>query len=467
MSTFLNDDLFLHNNTSKALYHSIAENLPIIDYHSHIDPQSIAVDKRFYNVTELWLKEDHYKWRLMRANGVDEYYITGQADDFSKFEQWARTLEQAAGNPVYIWSHMELKRYFGYDGPLSVGNAKEVWDFCNKKLQAGLSARQLLSMSDVRLLCTTDDPISSLRWHKEIAVCTSCSVKVLPTFRPDKILAIDQFDFIDYIKNLSECSHQNIYDFRSLQFAIQKRIDYFFECGCLISDHSLEQFFYCPASDEELNQIFNLAISRNILSSKQINQYRTAMLIFLAKAYAEKKWVMQLHFGVVRNVNRKMYDCMGSDSGFDCIGDSISGDDMIALLNHLNSIDSLPKTILYSLNPNDNARIDCIVNSFPLQKTASGIQHGCAWWFNDHKEGIKKHLESLSSLGLLGNFVGMLTDSRSLLSYVRHEYFRRILCDYIGTLVENGEFPYDSAMIETMIKNISYHNCKNYFNFDI
>lgn len=467
MSTFLNDDIFLHNDTSKVLYHSIAKNIPIIDYHSHVNPQYIAEDKSFYNLTELWLKEDHYKWRLMRANGVDEYYITGRADDFAKFEQWAGTLEKAAGNPVYIWSHMELKRYFGYTGFLSAGNAKEVWDFCNQTLKAGLSARQLLSMADVRLLCTTDDPVSSLRWHKEIAACASCSLKVLPTFRPDKILAVDECGFTDYIKNLSACSRQKIDDFRSFQLAIKKRIDFFFECGCLISDHSLEQFFYCPASDEELNQIFNLAISGNILSAEQINQYRTAMLIFLAKAYTEKNWAMQLHFGVVRNVNRKMYRCTGADSGFDCIGESISGNDVTALFNHLNSIDALPKTVLYSLNPNDNARIDCIVNSFPLQNAASGIQHGCAWWFNDHKEGIKKHLESLSSLGLLGNFVGMLTDSRSFLSYVRHEYFRRILCDYMGALIENGEFPYDFPLVETIIKNISYYNCKKYFSFDI
>lgn len=467
MDTFLNKNIFLNNQTAKLLFHDVAKRLPIIDYHSHIDPKDIAEDRKFFNLTQLWLNGDHYKWRLMRENGIGEAFVTGETDDFSKFEQWASTLDKAVGNPVHIWSHMELNRYFGYKGHLSSKNAREVWDFCNQAMYSGISARTLLEMSNVRLLCTTDDPVSTLKWHKQIADDSNFAIKVLPTFRPDKILSPNQPYFIDYIKDLSACTHEKIKDFQGLKIALEKRMDFFATHGCVISDHSLSTFRYSQASEEEVECIFALALLGNSLSSVQMDCYVTAVLAFLAEAYAKREWVMQLHFGVNRNVNKVMYDNLGADSGFDCIGKQISAGDIAAFFSNLNAKKALPKTIIYSLNPNDNATIDSIVNSFPLENIAAGIQHGCAWWFNDHQEGIQAHMKSLAASGLLGHFVGMLTDSRSFLSYVRHEYFRRILCDYIGELVENGQYPNDKEIIEKIVGDISYENCKSYFNFDI
>ncbi len=467
MNLFLNDDFLLHGEVAKRLYHDVAETLPIVDYHCHIDAKEIAENRVFYNPTQLWLSGDHYKWRLMRANGIPEVYITGNSDDYVKFEKWAQTLEKAIGNPLYVWSHLELKRYFGYEGYLCGSNAKQVWDFCMAALGSGRSVRSLLEQSGVRLLCTTDDPISSLPWHKAIASDQSIDIKVLPTFRPDKILNIENLDFSVHIKDLSDSSGIFIQNFSQLKDALALRMDFFAQQGCLISDHALSSYSHALVTPGEIDDIFSAALAGKPLSKEEINQYRTAVLTFLASAYAARGWIMQLHLGVNRNVNSSMFGNLGADTGFDCIGGGISYPSITAFLDSLDAADCLPKMILYSIDPNDNPVIDSIVNCFNAPGIMGKIQHGAAWWFNDHKSGIKEYMSSLSSMGLLGACVGMLTDSRSFLSYVRHEYFRRLLCDYIGSLVDNGEYPQDQKTLEQLVTDISYQNSVNYFGFDL
>lgn len=463
MNKFMDNDFLLSNEIAKTLYHDYAKDMPIIDYHCHISPEEIAKDIHFDNITQVWLGGDHYKWRQLRSNGVDEYYITGNASDREKFQKWAETLPLLIGNPLYHWSHMELKKYFGYDGILNENTAEDVWNLCNEKLKH-ISARDIIIQSHVDVICTTDDPADPLNWHKEIAH-SDFPVKVFPAWRPDRILNIEKPGFAPYIQQLSDISGIPIHSFADLKKAVLVRMDLFDDCGCKVSDHGLSYVMYEPYEPEEIDHIFRYVMEGYPINEKQILKYKTACLEFMAQEYHKRHWVMQLHFGVMRNNNTKQFALLGADTGFDSIGNYVDVSQLSSFLNCLAKDDSLPKTILYSLNPTDNATIDSLMGCFQDGTPLGRIQHGAAWWFNDCKQGIYEHLSSLANLGILGNFIGMLTDSRSFLSYTRHDYFRRILCNLIGTLVENGEYPCDYDTLGKIIRNISYGNAKKYFNF--
>ena len=465
MKKFMDDDFLLTTDTARALYHNYAEKLPIIDYHCHLNPQEIYEDVRYDNITQVWLGADHYKWRQMRSNGVEEKYITGDASDREKFQKWAETLEKAIGNPLYHWSHLELKKYFGYEGHLCGDTAQEVWDLSVEKLkQENMSARGLILQSNVDTICTTDDPVDSLEWHKKIKE-DGFQVKVLPAWRPDKAMNIEKSDFCEYIAKLSQVSGVDIKDFDSLMEALKNRMDFFENMGCTVSDHGLEYVMYEPYELEEVNRIFENRLANGVLSKIEERKYKTAFMVSLGREYAKKNWVMQLHYGVQRDLNKKIFNALGPDAGIDAINTYSSSIEMGQYLNALAIDDSLPKTIIYSLNPADNAAIGTVIGCFQDSSAVGKIQHGAAWWFNDHKTGMMEQMTSLANLGLLGNFVGMLTDSRSFLSYTRHEYFRRIMCELIGGWVENGEYHNDEKALKQIVEGISYYNCKNYFCF--
>ncbi len=465
MKNFMDEDFLLETETAKHLYHDYAENMPIIDYHCHLSPQEIYEDQTYENITQVWLGGDHYKWRQMRSNGTPEELITGNGSDYDKFLAYAKTMEMAIGNPLYHWSHLELKRYFGYDGYLCEDTAEEVWNLTKEKLANGLSARKLILDSNVDVICTTDDPVDSLEWHKKIKEDETFSVKVLPAWRPDQALNIEGENYLAYIKKLEEASGIAITSFDDLTAALSVRMDFFEENGCSVSDHGISYMMYAPASADELNVILAKKIAGEELSAEEINQYKTGLLIALGRMYAKKNWVMQIHFGVQRNLNKKLFRAIGADAGVDAISNYAPADEMGMFLNALAETDELPKTILYSLNPNDNAAIGTVIGCFQDSTAVGKIQHGAAWWFNDHKQGMIDQMTSLANLGLLGNFVGMLTDSRSFLSYTRHEYFRRIMCNLIGGWVENGEYPNDEKLLAKIVKGICYDNAKRYFDF--
>ena len=468
MKKFLDDDFLLTTKTAQKLYHEYAEVMPVLDYHCHISPQEIYEDRKFENITQAWLGGDHYKWRQMRSNGVEEKYITGDATDREKFQKWAETLEMAIGNPLYHWSHLELKKYFGYNGYLNGETAEEVWNLCNEKLaQDDMTARNLIKQSNVTLICTTDDPADSLEWHQKIAADTDFDVQVLPAWRPDKAMNLEKADFTDYLKKLSEVSGVEINSFETLLTALRKRLDFFEENGCCISDHSLEYVMYAPATEEEIEAIFAKRLSGQSVNHEEELKFKTAFMTAMGKEYHKKNWVMQIHYGVKRDNNQKLFGQIGPDAGVDCINNYAPSAEMADYLNALAKADELPKTILYSLNPTDNASIGTIIGCFQDSSAVGKIQQGSAWWFNDNKTGMIEQMISLANLGLLGNFIGMLTDSRSFLSYTRHEYFRRILCELIGGWVENGEYPEDYKALEKIIKGISYNNAVRYFGFDL
>lgn len=468
MKAFMDKDFLLSTETAKKLYHEYAATMPIIDYHCHINPQEIYEDRKFENITQAWLGGDHYKWRQMRSNGVEEKYITGDATDREKFQKWAETLERAIGNPLYHWSHLELKKYFGYEGILNGDTAEEVWNLCNAKLATpGMSARNLVKQSDVTLLCTTDDPIDSLEWHKRIKEDETFDVQVLPTWRPDKAMNLEKVDYLEYIAKLSDVSGISIVNFKTMLEALQKRMDWFEEIGCLISDHGLEYVFYTPATPDEVEMIFAKRLAGDLVSREEELKFKTAFMIAMGKAYNKKGWAMQLHYGVKRDNNRSVFRKLGPDAGIDSINNYAPSSELADFLNALAETDELPKTIIYSLNPTDNAAIGTVIGCFQDSSAVGKIQQGSAWWFNDHKQGMRDQMISLGNLGLLGNFIGMLTDSRSFLSYTRHEYFRRILCDLIGGWVENGEYPEDYKVLEKIVKGISYNNAKRYFEFNL
>ena len=465
MKKFMDEDFLLTTETAKNLYHDYAEKLPIIDYHCHLSPQEIYEDVRYENITQVWLGADHYKWRQMRSNGVEEKYITGDASDREKFQKWAETLEKAIGNPLYHWSHLELKKYFGYEGHLCGDTAQEVWDLTSEKLkQENMSARGLILQSNVDTICTTDDPIDSLEWHRKIKE-DGFEVKVLPAWRPDKAMNIEKADFAQYIAKLAQVSGVEIKDFDSLIEALKNRMDFFAENGCTVSDHGLEYVMYESYEPAEVNEIVKTRLSDGVLTKTEERKYKTAFMTALGREYAKKNWVMQLHYGVQRDLNKKVFNALGPDAGIDAINTYSSSIEMGQYLNALAIDDSLPKTIIYSLNPADNAAIGTVIGCFQDSSAVGKIQHGAAWWFNDHKTGMMEQMTSLANLGLLGNFVGMLTDSRSFLSYTRHEYFRRIMCELIGGWVENGEYPDDEKALKQIVEGISYYNCKNYFCF--
>ena len=466
MKAFMDKDFLLETETAQKLYHEYAAKMPILDYHCHINPQEIAEDRKFENITQVWLGGDHYKWRQMRSNGVEEKYITGDASDREKFQKWAETLEKAIGNPLYHWSHLELQRYFGYYGALNGETAEEVWNLCNAKLQEdGMSARNLIRQSNVTLVCTTDDPVDSLEWHEKIAADESFEVQVLPAWRPDKAMNLEKTDYLEYLKKLEVVSGVKIDSFASLIEALRIRMDYFAEHGCSVSDHGLEYVMYAPASEEEIEAIFAKRLRGEAVSRADELQFKTAYMVVLGREYHKKNWVMQLHYGVKRDNNGMIFGKLGPDAGIDCINNYAPSSEMADYLNALAITDELPKTILYSLNPTDNAAIGTIIGCFQSEEARGKIQQGSAWWFNDNKQGMIEQMTSLANLGLLGNFIGMLTDSRSFLSYTRHEYFRRIMCNLIGGWVENGEYPADEKVLGRMVQDISYNNAVRYFGF--
>ena len=466
MKPFMDEDFLLSNETAKTLYHNYAKQVPIIDYHCHINPQEIAEDRQFDTITQVWLGGDHYKWRQMRTNGIDEKFITGDASDYEKFEKWAATLQKAIGNPLYHWSHLELQRYFDYKKPLSPATAEEVWDVCNKKLaDPSMTVRNIIRQSNVETICTTDDPIDSLEWHKKIAEDETFDVKVLPAWRPDKAMNLEKPEYLDYLAKLSAVSGVKIDSFAALCEALKVRMDFFASMGCLVSDHALEYVMYKPATAEEIEAIFAKRLAGTAPTALEELQFKTAFMNFVGKEYHRLGWVMQLHYGTKRDNNVFRYNQLGPDTGYDCINSYSSSAELAAFLNSLNATDQLPKTIIYSLNPTDNAAIGTVLGCFQDASCVGKIQQGSAWWFNDHKTGMTEQMTSLANLSLLANFVGMLTDSRSFLSYTRHEYFRRILCNLIGTWVENGEYPNDIEFLGKMVQDISYYNTKNYFGF--
>lgn len=466
MKDFLDNDFLLTTKTAQHLYHSYAEKMPIIDYHCHISPKEIYEDIKFENLTQLWLLGDHYKWRQMRANGVEEQYITGDASDYDKFVKWAETLDKAIGNPLYHWSHLELRRYFGYKGILSSKNALEVWNFCNEQLKNHpCSARSLILRSNVTHICTTDDPIDDLQYHKAIAEDTTFAVKVLPTFRPDLAGEVEKETYPEYIAKLEEISGVTITSFQDVKAALKTRMEYFASAGCKIADQGLNHIAYVLMEESKIEEIFKKALKRQNITSIEADALRCNLLMFCAAEYHRLNWAMQLHYGCKRDNNTRQLKNLGVNTGFDCINSETSSKELADMLDALDVENKLPKTILYSLNPVDNAYIGTIIGCFMGEGMKGKVQHGCAWWFNDNKTGIQEQMTSLANLGLLGNFIGMLTDSRSFLSYVRHEYFRRILCEMIGNWVENGEYPNDEELLQSIVENICYHNAKEYFEF--
>ncbi len=463
MEKFMGENFLLKNPTAVKLYHEYAKKQPIIDYHCHIDPKQIANNIVFDNITEVWLGGDHYKWRQMRSNGVPEELVTGDGDAFLKFEAYAKTLENAIGNPLYHWSHLELKTYFGYDGVLCGATAKEVYDLCNEKLK-NMPVRDIIKMSNVEMIGTTDDPAGDLAAHIEIKNDSSIDVAVLPTLRPDRAMNIEKPDFCEYLATLSAASGIEISDFKSLKKALGARMDFFGSVGCKATDHGLDYVMYSPADDEEIELIFAKKKSGETLSCCETAKYKTAFMLFMASECKRMDFVMQLHYGCKRNNNTDMFQKIGADTGFDCISNYTPSAELADFLNAVNTNSGLPKTVVYSLNPADNASIGTIIGCFQDNSAEAGkIQHGSAWWFNDTKTGMQEQMISLANLGLLGNFIGMLTDSRSFLSYTRHEYFRRILCNIIGEWVEDGEFPSDFEALRKIVENISYYNAKRYF----
>lgn len=469
MKKFMDSDFLLQSEAAKTIYHDYAEHMPVLDYHCHISPKEIAEDRHFDTITQVWLGGDHYKWRLMRSFGIEEKYITGDASDKDKFLMFAKCLGKAVGHPIYHWAHLELKKYFGYNGILNEKTANEVYDICNKVLQApDMSARKLIKISDVTLICTTDDPIDTLEWHDKIKADTSFDVHVLPAWRPDRAKNITKPDFVSYMKALSDVSGINIDSFKALKEALKIRLDYFASKGCNVTDHALEYVMYRPASDEVIEEIFAKRMRGEAVTTEEYFQYQTAFMLFEGEEIARRDWVMQLHFGCKRDNNTAMYEKIGPDTGYDAIDAYYPMGELADFLNALHSKNALPKTILYSLNPNDLMIINTMLNCFNEAPTVAKIQQGSAWWFNDTKLGMEQHLKAVSESSNLSGFVGMLTDSRSFTSYTRHDYFRRILCNYLGSLVDNGEYPEENIdILGEIAKDISYNNAVRYFNFPL
>lgn len=464
MVSFLSDDFLLSNPTAIKLYHSYAAHMPIVDYHCHIDPKEIYEDRRFDNLAQVWLGGDHYKWRIMRSNGVEEFYITGGASDWEKFEKFAQTLPRCIGNPMYHWCHLELKNFFGYTGVLNEKTAREVWELANDKLRHDplLTARGLIRRSNVVMVGTTDDPCSDLRYHALLAQ-SDFETKVCPSFRPDLALNLHKPGFPAYMAKLSEASGVQIRSAADVAQALSARIAFFDAHGCRASDHGLDYVMYRQATREQIEESFQKALRGEKLTAEEIEGYQTYLLLHCGREYARMGWVMQLHFSCMRNPNSRAFATLGADTGFDSMAVSDSCVALYALMDAWEREGKLPKTILYSLNPGDDSWIDTLIGAFQDATIPGKIQHGSAWWFNDNKTGMVNQLTSLANLSVLGNFVGMLTDSRSFLSYARHEYFRRILCNLLGTWVENGEYPDDMEFLGTLVQDICTNNAKRYF----
>ncbi len=464
MREFIGKDFLLRSDTAYKLYYDYAASMPIIDYHCHINPREIFEDRSFENITQMWLEGDHYKWRIMRSNGVDEHYITGNAPDKEKFIKFAGALERSIGNPMYHWCHLELKNYFDYTGALNADTAEAVYDHCSAKLREGkLSVRGLIKRSNVRFIGTTDDPTDSLEWHEKIKAEGIDGLTVAPSFRPDKIINIDKPIWRESIQKLEDVTGITLDSVEAIKKALGKRMEHFASLGCKASDHGMDYVCCRLAEPEFVDAIYQKALGGAELTVEEIEVFKTALLLFAAGEYARLGWVMQLHYNCLRNPNSMMFGKLGPDTGFDAINTVNCTSYLASLLDRIFIMDALPRTVIYSLNPADNASIDAIIGAFQGTGVRGKIQHGSAWWFNDTMTGMREHMTSLANLSILGNFIGMLTDSRSFLSYARHEYFRRILCELVGGWIDNGELPSDIERAGKLIQDICYNNARDYF----
>lgn len=469
MKDFMDKDFLLQTETAQMLYHEHASKMPIIDYHCHLIPQMVADDHKFRSLTEIWLGGDHYKWRAMRSNGVAEKYCTGtDTTDWEKFEKWAETVPYTFRNPLYGWTHLELKTAFGINKVLNPNTAREIYDECSDKLQNDptYTARGIMRRYNVETVCTTDDPVDTLEWHKKTRD-SGFEIKMIPAWRPDKAMAVENpQNFKTYIEKLSEVSGINISKFQDVIDALQKRHDFFAENGCKLSDHGIEEFYAEDYTDAEIDAIFNKVYGGTELTHDEILKFKSAMMVIFAEMDHASGWAQQFHYGAIRDNNTKMFNLLGPDTGFDSIGQFNTAKSMSKFLNRLATNDKLTKTIIYNLNPADNEVVATMLGNFQDGTCPGKIQWGSGWWFLDQKDGMEKQMNALSLLGLLSRFVGMLTDSRSFLSYPRHEYFRRVLCNLVGRDIENGEIPVSEMdRVKQMIEDISYYNAKNYFNF--
>ncbi|MGF2410812.1 glucuronate isomerase [Ferruginibacter sp.] len=466
MKKFLDENFLLQSKTAQTLYHEFAKSMPIIDYHNHLPPDQIANDINFANLTQVWLYGDHYKWRAMRTNGINEKYCTGTATDFEKFQQWAATVPYTLRNPLYHWTHLELQRYFNIDTILNADTAKEIYDEATALLQTKeYSVRGLLTKMNVKTLCTTDDPIDDLAQHKRIAE-DNCPIKVLPAFRPDKAMNVDDAAvFNDYVNKVEAASNISVSSYSDYLKALKNRHDFFATMGASVSDHGLEQIYAEDYTDTEINLIFDKIRTGAALNQLENHKIKSAMLVEFAKWDCEKGWVQQFHLGALRNNNARMLSQLGPDTGWDSIGDFSQSRALSKFLNKLDTTDQLAKTILYNLNPADNELMATMIGNYNDGSSAGKVQYGSSWWFLDQKDGMTKQMNALSNMGLLSKFVGMLTDSRSFLSFPRHEYFRRLLCNMFGEEIENGELPEDIAWTGKVIEDICYNNAKQYFGF--
>ena len=466
MKAFMDENFLLENRAAEELYHRFAKPMPIIDYHCHLPPAEIGADRRFENLTRIWLDGDHYKWRAMRANGVDERYCTGDAPDYEKFEKWAQTVPYTLRNPLYHWTHMELQRPFGIKKLLNPSTAPEIYEEATNLLQTPeFSARNIMRTMNVEVVCTTDDPVETLEHHIKVRK-EGFEIKVLPTWRPDRaMLAENPASLIRYVAQLEAVSGQTIGNLQQYLDALKARHDFFHEQGCRLSDHGLETMYAEDFTDGEANRLFSRLLQGETLSKQEVAVFKSAMLYYLALYDHQRGWVQQFHLGAMRNNSSRMFEKLGADKGFDSIGDFEIGRPLSKFLDCLDRTNSLPKTILYNLNPRDNELIATMCGNFNDGSVPGKMQFGSGWWFLDQKDGMIKQINALSSLGLLSRFVGMLTDSRSFLSYPRHDYFRRILCNLLGTDMVNGEIPYDMDLVGNMVSDICYHNAKRYFGF--
>ncbi len=475
MREFMDKDFLLRTETARHLFHDYADPMPLVDYHCHISPREIYEDRRYNNLVELWLGGenpdgtyfgDHYKWRVMRSNGVPEDYITGRKPPYERFLKFVEALEMAIGNPMYHWCNLELHKFFGIQKPLTLENAEEIWNTCNDMLQndPNLTVRGLIRQSNVAFIGTTDDPIDSLEWHDKLRRDETLTVKVCPSYRPDKAINIHKEGFADYIAKLAaSVGKTELTSASEVIDALIQRLEFFAEMGCRASDHGLDEIPFCKGTAEEADAAFRKAMSGETVTLEEREIYQTAVLTALGKAYHRLNIAMQIHYSCLRNVNERMYRRLGPDTGFDMIGSTDCGGSIAALLSELNLTNECPKTILYSLNPADNELLGTMIGAFQSDEIPGKMQHGSAWWFNDTKSGMEEQMRSLANLGLLGNFVGMLTDSRSFLSYARHDYFRRILCNLIGDWVENGEYPNIDASLRKIVEGVCYKNAARYF----
>lgn len=459
----MDKDFLLNNDTSRELF-AAAEKMPIFDWHCHLSPKEIYENKTPRDIAELWLAGDHYKWRAMRSYGIDEKYITGDSSGYEKFMAWAKVMPSLIGNPLYHWTHLELQRYFDIYEPLSEKTAQSIWERANARIAAGgFTPRELIEGSNVACLCTTDDAADSLEYHRLIAQDESFKCRVIPAFRPDKALGIELDGYRDWVKALENAAGRAVPGYRELKEVLMQRIELFASLGCRASDHAFTKVPYVRADDDELDRIYKKAVAGESLDAIEIDKYKTELMRFFAKEYARRGWGMEIHIGAQRNNNTRMFKALGPDTGFDSIADYEVAYNLSRLLDSLDLEGALPKTVLFTLNPKDNYVLGTMLGNFQSGEAASKIQFGSAWWFNDNLDGMREQMKALANLGVLAKFVGMVTDSRSFLSYPRHEYFRRILCGLIGDMVEDGLYPADMETLKGIVCDISYNNAKEYF----